>query len=349
MIEVVSVGKLYGDVVALQDVSFEVKSGEVVGLLGPNGAGKTTLIRMLTGYFEPSEGHIVIDGLDIESDRLGVQQLIGYLPEQTPLYPEMLVQEYLNMVADFRQIPTAERPRMLGEAIWATGLENHLTQAIGELSKGLRQRVGLAQAIVHQPKVLILDEPTSGLDPTQVIQVRALIRRLAKNTTVLFSSHVLSEVEQVCDRVIILLGGRVRADARLSELRSTHRALVAIAESSPGSECPATSNGKADPTTADGVKALLEGLEDVRKVQRVDGRVGLLTFELDARSDTELCRRISRLAWEHHWELGELRPIERDLETVFRELTTRYREAVPSDELLLSEVQGADSAHEVSP
>lgn len=324
MIEASAVGKQYGDVIALRDVSFKVRSGEVVGLLGPNGAGKTTLIRMLTGYFEPSAGQITVDGIDVESDPIGVQKRIGYLPEQTPLYPEMLVQEYLDMVADFREIPSSRRPRMLAEAIWATGLEEHLTRAIGELSKGFRQRVGLAQAILHQPKVLILDEPTSSLDPTQVVHVRELIRRLAKNTTVLFSSHVLSEVEQVCERVIILLGGQIRADARLSELRSTHSAIVAIAETSPGSGSPATANGKPGPTTTDGLKTILAELEGVTNAQMIEGRAGFLTFELEGSSDPDLCRSISRLAWQQTWELGELRPVVRDLETVFRELTSQY-------------------------
>ncbi len=349
MIETSGVGKQYGDVTALRDVSFRVRSGEVVGLLGPNGAGKTTLIRMLCGYFEPSAGQITIDGLDVESDPIGVQQRIGYLPEQTPLYPEMLVQEYLNMVADFRKIPAARRSRMLSEAIWATGLEDHLTRAIGELSKGFHQRVGLAQAIVHQPKVLILDEPTSGLDPTQVVHVRELIRRLAQNTTVLFSSHVLSEVEQVCERVIILMGGQIRADARLSELRSTHSAIVAIAEGNPGSGYPATSNDKPGPTTPDGVRTLLAELEGVTNVQRTNGRAGFLTFELEGSADPDLCRCISRLAWQQTWELGELRHIERDLETVFRELTTQYGQREETIDTEAHENTDNASDQEVSP
>ncbi len=350
MIETTAVGKQYGDVTALRDVSFTVRRGEVVGLLGPNGAGKTTLIRMLTGYFEPSAGQITIDGLDVEADPIGVQQCIGYLPEQTPLYPEMLVQEYLDMVADFRKIPAARRSRMLAEAIWATGLEENLTRPIGELSKGFRQRVGLAQAIVHQPKVLILDEPTSSLDPTQVVHVRELIRRLAKNTTVLFSSHVLPEVEQICERVIILLGGQIRADARLSELRSTHSAVVAIAESNPGSGCPATSNGKPGPTTPGGLKTILADLEGVTNVQRTDGRAGFLTFELEGSPEPDLCRNISRLAWQQTWELGELRPVVRDLETVFRELTTQYGQGKEAIEMEPRENAGStrESAQEVA-
>jgi ABC-2 type transport system ATP-binding protein len=317
MIEVESVGKRYGDFVALDDVSFRIGQGEIVGLLGPNGAGKTTLIRMLTGYFEPSAGTIRIDGVDVESDPLAAQQQIGYLPEQTPLYPEMLVQEYLGMVADFRDLAPERRQSLLAEAIWATELEEHLNRPIGALSKGFRQRVGLAQAILHEPKVLILDEPTSGLDPTQVEHVRALIQRLAQRATVLFSSHVLTEVEQVCERALVLLGGRLRADARLSDLRATHSAVVSIAEDSVARDGPNSSR-------RDAVEAALRGLAGVTRVSALAPRSGCLSYELSTDGDPDLCRNLFRLARDHGWELAELRPVERDLESVFRGLVAQY-------------------------
>ena len=317
MIEVESVGKRYGDFVALDDVSFHIGRGEIVGLLGPNGAGKTTLIRMLTGYFEPSAGTIRIDGVDIESDPLAAQQRIGYLPEQTPLYPEMLVQEYLGMVADFRGLAPERRQPLLAEAIWATELEHHLTRPIGALSKGFRQRVGLAQAILHQPKVLILDEPTSGLDPTQVVHVRALIQRLAQHATVIFSSHVLSEVEQVCERALVLLGGHLRSDARLSELRATHSAVVSIVEDS-------IAGDGTDSSRREAVETALRGLAGVASASALPPRPGCLSYELNSESDANLCRNLFCLARDRGWELAELRPVERDLESVFRDLVAQY-------------------------
>ncbi len=317
MIEAESVGKQYGDFVALADVSFRIGRGEIVGLLGPNGAGKTTLLRMLTGFFEPSAGAIRIDGVDVESEPLAAQQSIGYLPEQSPLYPEMLVQEYLGMVADFRGLAPERRQPLLAEAIWATELEEHLTHPIGALSKGFRQRVGLAQAILHEPEVLILDEPTAGLDPTQVVHVRALIQRLAQRTTVLFSSHVLSEVEQVCERALVLLGGRLRAEARLSELRATHSAVVSIAEDSVGiAEAPSS--------RPEAVEAALRALDGVVSVNAIGARAGCLRYEVRAGDDPDLCRKAFCVARDRGWELAELRPLERNLESVFRGLVAEY-------------------------
>ncbi len=317
MIEAHGVSKHYGDLAALSDVSFDIASGEIVGLLGPNGAGKTTLIRVLTGYYEPTAGSIRIDGLDVEADPIGVQRRIGYLPEQTPLYPEMLVQEYLEMVADFRDLSPNRRTPLLSEAVWATGLEEHLTRPIGVLSKGFRQRVGLAQAILHQPKLLILDEPTIGLDPTQVVQVRELIKRLAQNATVLFSSHVLTEVEQVCERAIILLGGRVRADARLSELRATHGVLVSIAADSVGTD-------EAPSSRSEAVEVALRALDGVVSVHAIGARTGCLRYEVRAGDAPDLCRNAFCLARDRGWELTELRSVERDLESVFRDLVAEY-------------------------
>ena len=298
MIEAVEVGKRYGALQALDGVSFEIGRGEVVGLLGPNGAGKTTLIRILCGYFEPSAGRVSVDGLDVVDHVQDVQARIGYLPEQAPLYPEMLVQEYLDMVADLRGVAPGSRRSLLSDAVHATELGDHLTRPIGALSKGFRQRVGLAQAILHQPKVLVLDEPTSGLDPTQVAHVRDLIRRLAETTTVLFSTHILSEVEQVCERALIVLGGTLREDARLRELRSTQRVVVGVVG--------------ADPADAAAALAGVPGADAVRLT--ADGR-----FEVDGTRD-DLPQGLFRAVRDGGWELSELRPVVRDLETVFQDL-----------------------------
>ncbi len=305
MIEAVEVGKRYGDLQALDGVSFTIGRGEVVGLLGPNGAGKTTLIRILCGYFEPTAGRVSVDGLDVVEHVRAVQERIGYLPEQTPLYPEMLVQEYLDMVADLRGVPRASRRSMLSDAVHATGLGDHLTRPIGALSKGFRQRVGIAQAILHRPKVLVLDEPTSGLDPTQVVHVRDLIRRLAETTTVLFSTHILSEVEQVCERALIVLNGRVREDARLEDLRSTQRVVVGVTG--------------ADPDAAAAGLAAVPGAGAVRHTGPTSSGH---RFEVDGTSD-DLARGLYRAVRDRGWELDELRPVVRDLETVFRDLVQR--------------------------
>ena len=310
MIEATQLGKRYGAFEALADVSFTIGQGEVVGLLGPNGAGKTTLIRILTGFFEPSAGSVTIDGIDVESDPLAARAHIGYLPESTPLYPEMLVQEFLAMAADLRQIPPDRRRALISEAVWATGLEQKLTQPIAELSKGFRQRVGIAQAILHKPKLLILDEPTSGLDPTQVDQVRGLIERLSQSTTVLFSTHILSEVEQVCDRAIILLDGRVRADARLDALQKTPKVHVSVA-----------SDTAASPAE---VAARLGALDLSTSVRAGDHDGGQYRFEVDGAAGSTLAREVFRLARDNNWELTELRPVVRDLETVFRELVRTH-------------------------
>ena len=310
MIEATQLGKRYGAFEALADVSFTIGQGEVVGLLGPNGAGKTTLIRILTGFFEPSAGSVTIDGIDVESDPLAARAHIGYLPESTPLYPEMLVQEFLAMAADLRQIPPDRRRALISEAVWATGLEQKLTQPIAELSKGFRQRVGIAQAILHKPKLLILDEPTSGLDPTQVDQVRGLIERLSQSTTVLFSTHILSEVEQVCDRAIILLDGRVRADARLDALQKTPKVHVSVA-----------SDTAASPAE---VAARLGALDLSTSVRAGDHDGGQYRFEVDGAAGSTLAREVFRLARNNNWELTELRPVVRDLETVFRELVRTH-------------------------
>jgi ABC-2 type transport system ATP-binding protein len=233
MIDVTDLSKSYGSVQALKDISFHVEAGEIIGLLGPNGAGKTTAMKILTGYLQPTSGTALVDGLDVMTDALDVQKRIGYLPENAPLYPELSVQAYLRMIAELRQIPEEEQPVRLSAAIRATGLEDHLTRPIGQLSKGYRQRVGLAQAIVHRPKLLILDEPTIGLDPTQIVEVRRLIRGLARESTVLLSTHILSEVEAMCDRVIILMNGEIKADARLADLESSGDVILILDEGAP--------------------------------------------------------------------------------------------------------------------
>jgi ABC-2 type transport system ATP-binding protein len=303
MIEATDVSKSYGSIQALKDVSFHVAAGEVIGLLGPNGAGKTTMMKILTGYLQPDSGQVMVDGLDVLTDTLEVQKRIGYLAENAPLYPELSVQSYLKMIADLRQIPPADQPALLSAAVRATDLADHLTRPIGQLSKGYRQRVGLAQAILHQPKLLILDEPTLGLDPTQIIVVRHLIRRLARQSTVFLCTHILSEVEATCDRVIILLNGEVRADAHLTELSATTDAVLGLSEDAP-----------------DVIRDLkaLPGVKSVEVTPSPDGR----QYRIRGSDSGDLRPAIYDLAREKNWPLRELRRDVRTLETVFNELAT---------------------------
>ena len=305
MIHVKDVTKAYGDVQALRGVSFDVKAGEIVGLLGPNGAGKTTLIKILTGYLQPDEGEASIDGLDVLTHMREAQARIGYLPENAPLYPELSGQAYLRMMADLRAIPAAEQAARISEAVRATALADYLTRPIGTLSKGLRQRVGLAQAILHQPGLLILDEPTVGLDPTQIVEIRRLIRRLSQRSTILFSSHILSEVEALCDRVIIIMNGEIRADARLSELGATDNAILALQR------------------PVDGITDALRSLRGVRKVEPLDSDGQHLRYRVYGAEGVDLCPALFNAAREMGWPLRELRPDARTLETVFNELATR--------------------------
>jgi len=306
MITVKDLFKSYGPIEALRGVSFRIDEGEIVGLLGPNGAGKTTIIKILTGYLQPDEGLVEVAGLDVPTNAQEVQAQIGYLPETAPLYPELSVQSYLQMMADLRQIPAEERIARLSEAVYATGLRDHLTRPIGELSKGFRQRVGLAQAILHRPKLLILDEPTIGLDPTQIVEVRRLIRRLAKNSTVLFSTHILSEVEALCERAIILINGLIKADAHLSELSATSNAVLVL------DKAPA------------GVAKALGALSQVDHVEPMELAEGFPTFRVlgKERDGQDLCPAIYELARHKDWPVRELRRDVRTLETVFNELAT---------------------------
>jgi ABC-2 type transport system ATP-binding protein len=312
MIDANNLSKSYGPIEALRGVTFHVARGEIVGLLGPNGAGKTTAIKILTGYLHPDEGMVTVNGMDVLTNTREVQAQIGYLPESAPLYPELSVQRYLTMMAELRQIPEEERVARISEAVYATGLDDHLVRPIGQLSKGFRQRVGLAQAIVHQPPLLILDEPTIGLDPTQIVEIRRLIRRLAERgqtasgSTILFSTHILSEVEALCDRVIILINGQIKADARLSELAATSDAILVL------EKAPA------------GVDGALGNLRGVRGVERGTTPDGHPMYRVLGRSTdgVDLCPAIYDLARKEDWPLRELRRDIRTLETVFNELAT---------------------------
>jgi ABC-2 type transport system ATP-binding protein len=305
MITVENLTKSYGPVQALRGISFRVERGEIIGLLGPNGAGKTTTMKILTGYLQPSEGSATVDGVDVVADPVAVQANIGYLPENAPLYLDMTVQEYLGMMADLRQIPDGSRRALISDAVYSTGLEGHLTRPIGDLSKGYRQRVGLAQAIMHKPKVLILDEPTNGLDPTQIFEIRALIQRLAQASTVIVSTHILSEVEATCHRAIIIMSGQIKADAKLDALRQSSTARAKIEAGASG--------------VAEALRAL-PGVTDVAR-EGVDG--GWERWRVVGGKDAELCPQIFDVAKARGFRLGELTQESKTLESVFRELADK--------------------------
>ncbi len=304
MIEAIGLSKDYGSTQALKEVSFTIQRHEIVGLLGPNGAGKTTLMKILTGYLQPTAGTARVGGVDVVEDPLTVQAKIGYLPENAPLYPDMVVQEYLQMMADLREISADDQPPLISEAVQRTGLEEYLVRPIGELSKGYRQRVGLAQAILHRPQVLILDEPTSGLDPNQIIEIRRLIRKLAKNATVLLSTHILSEVELSCERVLIIMDGKLQTDARLEDLRATTAAIVAIEKA------------------AAGVEEALKDIPGVSQVARSGEQKGFSSYRVVSEHG-ELCPAIFDVARQRGWRVAELRPDRKTLESIFRGLDNR--------------------------
>jgi ABC-2 type transport system ATP-binding protein len=304
VIELRDLRKSYGDVEALKGISTSIQRGEVVGLLGPNGAGKTTAMKILVGYLVPNGGQARVAGHDVVEEPLEVQRRIGYLPENAPVYGEMLTQEYLWFIAEMRGLDGDVARRRILHAAEQCRIEGVLARPIGQLSKGFRQRVGLAAAILHEPELLILDEPTVGLDPNQIVEVRDLIRRMGRTKTVLLSTHILSEVEATCDRAVILIDGRIRADQRLSELTQSRALSVAIAP----------------PDLAE-ARAALGAIPGVRDVEHVatDGR--LHRFRLRVATDADVAEEVSGLASRRGWPLHELRRDDRTLEQVFRELT----------------------------
>ncbi len=301
MIRAENLRRVYGPVVALDGISFEVERGEVLGFLGPNGAGKTTTMKILTGYLSPTSGEAWVAGRQV-GGASDPRSVVGYLPEHAPVYPELTVDEYLMFVSRVRAVARKNRPARIGLAIERCGLEEMRNRPLGALSKGYRQRVGLAQAILHDPEVLVLDEPTTGLDPNQVAQVRALIRELGRTRTVVFSSHVMQEVQAVATRVVIVHQGRIVAD-------DTPDALTGR-----GSRLRVTVGG-VDPAP---VVARLSALESVESARVVDGPE--VTVELSCEAD--LRASVARAVHDAGWDLLELRPAGADLETVFRQLTT---------------------------
>ncbi|MEQ1501885.1 MAG: ATP-binding cassette domain-containing protein [Myxococcota bacterium] len=308
MIRIDHVTRKYGEIAAVSDVSLSIARGEIVGLLGHNGAGKTTLMKMLTGYLEPTSGTITVNGADVVTDRTAVQRQIGYMPENAPLYPEMLVQEYLLMMADLRGVPRDRRERAVSVAAGRTGLGQHMLRPIGQLSKGFKQRVGLAQAIVHEPHLLVLDEPTNGLDPTQIQSIRDLIKRLGKTATIILSTHILQEVEAVADRALILIDGKLSADAPLRELLASRTLRLSVDEGA---------------DVRGGLRAVgsVTGIRNGGADPSIKGNV---VWWLDCADGTAPVPDVLEVAHTARWKVGALAPETRTLDSVFKQLQQEH-------------------------
>ena len=303
-IEVNSLLKQYGEQKAVNGVSFKVGKGEIVGFLGPNGAGKSTTMKIITGYLQADSGKALVCGLDVKKDPVAIKKKIGYLPEANPLYPEMYVKEYLGFVAGVHKV---NNPKLAIENVIAlTGLTIESKKKIGQLSKGYRQRVGLAAALIHEPEVLILDEPTSGLDPNQIIEIRNVIKQQGENKTVLFSSHILQEVEAVCDRVIIINKGSIVADDTLANLqrgkKENHLVTIQFNESVD--------------------KKIFTKLNDVISIEQPHPAVGGTNLKLQTTNPDSVRKQLLELAVQHNLNIVSLQTEGHSLEDIFRSVTT---------------------------
>lgn len=303
MIRVENVSRNYGSFKAVADVSFEIQQGEIVGLLGHNGAGKTTIMKMLTGYLEPDAGRVLIDGIDVEQERIAAQRKIGYLPENAPLYGDMSVLQYLDYVADLRAISMSKRAKRIREVVELTALGEKAQSRIETLSKGYKQRVGVAQAIIHEPDFLILDEPTNGLDPSQIHEMRGLVRDLSAHATVILSTHILQEVQATCDRVLIMVQGKLAKDAKLDELQSSNRLLIKV---------------EADEKE---VCSTLQQVKGVAAIQYLGNGGPAKEYAISLENGEATCApELAKQIVTAGWPLHGLEAEQRNLESVFREI-----------------------------
>jgi ABC-2 type transport system ATP-binding protein len=315
VIEVQHLTKRYGPVTAVDDVSFKAERGEILGFLGPNGAGKTTTMRILTGYMPPTDGKAIVAGYDVLEQPIDAKRRTGYLPETPPLYPDMTVRDYLDFCARIKGVPRAGRKARIDSVMGRTRIADMASRHCAKLSKGYRQRVGLAQALLHNPDVLILDEPTAGLDPKQIIETRQLIKELGGDHTVILSTHILPEVSQTCHRVVIINKGRVVAvdtpDNLTSRLRGSETMYVQI-------DAP-----DADPRDA------LQRVPGVRRVGLSDARGNVNGYEVESETGRDVRRELAAAIVSRGWGLLELRPMRMSLEEIFLHLTTEDTTAAP--------------------
>ncbi|MDR9364381.1 MAG: ATP-binding cassette domain-containing protein [Balneolaceae bacterium] len=303
-ITVENLTKIYGSQKAVDDISFQVKTGEILGFLGPNGAGKSTTMKIISCFISPTKGSVQLDGFDINKHSEEVRRRIGYLPENNPLYTDMSIFDYLHMSAALQNVSEKEIPDRIKQMVDVCGLGPECHKNINELSKGFRQRVGLAQALIHDPDVLILDEPTTGLDPNQIVEIRSLIKEIGKEKTVMLSSHILKEVEATCDRILIISKGKLVADGSTEELKArssgTNRLLLQI--------------------EGEGVKEALLALDSVAQVTPADEH-GKGSWFVDIKTGRDSRKEIFRLCVDRDWVLLQLTPMQSSLEDVFRKLT----------------------------
>jgi ABC-2 type transport system ATP-binding protein len=312
VIEVTDLVKDFGPTRAVNGVSFSVRAGEIMGLLGPNGSGKTTLMRILTGFFPPNSGRVTIGGLDVEEHALAVRERIGYLPENVVLYPDLSVRRFLTFCAEVKGIASNARRARLDEVMTACGLTEVADKLIGKLSKGYRQRVGIAQAVIHRPQVLVLDEPTVGLDPRQIVDIRTLIKSLGGSTTILLSTHILPEVSMTCERVMIIDYGRIiaedTADGLTRRLQGSHETRARIAG------------------PRDAVLRTLRDLPGVDDVREEPGGDAVVTVVLLSSHGDEARRALAEAVVAKGWGLLEVRPLPMSLEDLFVRLVRSERE-----------------------
>ncbi|HEV2381092.1 MAG TPA: ABC transporter ATP-binding protein [Terriglobia bacterium] len=309
MIEVERLTKRYGPTKAVSDVSFRVEKGEVLGFLGPNGAGKTTTMRVITGYLPPTEGTVRVAGFDVVEQPIEAKRRTGYLPELPPVYPDMTVAEYLAFVGRIKGVARRDLKNRISEVSAKCAVMDVRDRQIGKLSKGYRQRVGLAQALIHNPDVLVLDEPTAGLDPKQIIETRALIRGLAGQHTVVLSTHILPEVSRTCERVVVINAGKVVAVGKPDELMHRLQGFESVLVTAEG--------------PADQMKERMERVSGVDLVEQHETANGRVTFEVHAAKDQDVRAELARAVVESQWKLLELKTSGLSLEDIFLKLTTK--------------------------
>ena len=301
-VEVKNLTKIYGTQRAVDDISFSVKSGEIVGFLGPNGAGKSTTMKIATCFIPPTSGLVKVSGFDVEENPVEVRRHVGYLPEHNPLYLDMYVKEYLHFIGSLHDLKSSVLDNRVKEMVELVGLQREQGKKIGALSKGYRQRVGLAQALVHNPDVLILDEPTTGLDPNQIQEIRTVIKNIGREKTVIFSTHIMQEVAAICDRVVIINRGKLVADSSVADLEANKKGQrVTIAEF----ENPIDVR-------------LLQNLPQIKEVKQLEGN----TYRIVSTQTEDPRAAISRLAADQNWLLLGLRQEENSLEKIFQQLTS---------------------------
>tara|TARA_B100000749_G_scaffold258500_1_gene228629 strand:- start:165 stop:1130 length:966 start_codon:yes stop_codon:yes gene_type:complete len=319
LIEVKNLTKNYGSFAALKGISFHIEKGEVIGFLGPNGAGKTTTMRILTCFMPPTSGRAIVAGYDVFSDSLAVRKRVGYLPENVPLYHEMTTHGYLKYVAKIKGTPQKELTNRIDYVMNACGLLDRQHQIIGQLSKGYRQRVGLAQSLIHNPDVIILDEPTSGLDPRQVIEIRELVKELGKDRTIILCTHILAEVSLTCERVIIINEGEIAGDILLSN------GSVSSIERASGTQASLNNSNTLDLEIHGNPQEIESALAEIPGVDVIDIRDSI--YRVSYPIDVDLRSNISSTIIARGWKLLEMRSIEMTIEEVFLRLTSRHNQS----------------------